>query len=61
MKLKAQVEDEIIYAIKRKKQPNLSQVERFYYSGIRDALEWVLGSRKEMIHADSEPDIKKED
>lgn len=61
MKLKAQVEDEIIYTIKRKKQPNLSQAERFYYSGIRDALEWVLGSRREMIHADSEPDIKKED
>ena len=61
MKLKAQVENEIIYAIKRKKQPNLSQTERFYYSGIKDALEWVLGSRKEMIHADSEPDIKEED
>ena len=61
MKLKAQIEDEIIYAIKRKKQSNLSQVERFYYSGIRDALEWVLGSRKELIHTDSEPDIKEED
>lgn len=55
MKLKAQIKDEIIYTIKRKKQPNLSQAERFYYSGIRDALEWVLGTRKEATHTDSSP------
>lgn len=55
MKLKAQVEDEIKYIIKRRKQSELSQIERFYYVGIRDALEWVLGARKEMTHADSNP------
>lgn len=61
MKLKAQIEYEIIYAIKRKKQSHLSQAEKFYYNGIRDALEWVLGSRKEQIHADSEPNVKEEE
>lgn len=55
MKLKAQIEDEIKYIINRKKQSGLSQAERFYYIGIRDALEWVLGTRKEMTHADSSP------
>lgn len=55
MKLKAQIEDEIKYTINRKKQFELSQAERFYYIGIRDALEWVLGTRKEASHADSSP------
>lgn len=55
MKLKAQIQDEIFYAMKKKKQPELSSAERFYYNGVRDALEWVMSSRNEMLHIDSEP------
>lgn len=55
MKLKAQIQDEIIYASKRRKQEGLSLAEKFYYIGIRDALEWVQGSRNELLHVDTEP------
>ena len=55
MKLKAQIEDEIKYSRKRRKIESLSDAERFYYVGIRDAVEWVLGSRSELIHAESKP------
>jgi hypothetical protein len=55
MKLKAQIEDEIKYSQKRRKIESLSDAERFYYIGIRDALEWVLSSRNELIHTDSKP------
>lgn len=55
MKLKAQIQNEIIYAMKRRKQEGLSPAEKFYYIGIRDALEWVQCSRSELLHADSEP------
>ena len=41
--------------MKRRKDTALSDAEKFYYIGIRDALEWVQESRKEQIHVDTTP------
>lgn len=53
MKLKAQIQNEITYALKRRKQEELSPAEQFYYIGIRDALEWVQNSKNELLHVDN--------
>lgn len=55
MKLKAQIQAEIIYAMKNRKNSSLSPAEQFYYIGIRDALEWVQGPRGENTHVDCSP------
>jgi len=55
MKLKAQIQNEIAYALKQRKRKELTLAEQFYYVGIRDALEWVQNSRNELWHVDNTP------
>ena len=55
MKLKAQIQNEIAYALKQRKRKELTLDEQFYYVGIRDALEWVQNSRSELLHIDNTP------
>lgn len=55
MKLKAQIQAEIAYAMKNRKNNAFSSAEQFYYMGIRDALEWVQGPRGENTHVDCSP------
>lgn len=54
MKLKAQIQAEIKYAINNRKN-NSNPAEQFYYIGIRDALEWVQQSKGIATHIDNTP------